>query len=267
MNRTRRCLLCPDTANQTFKQLARSTFEKAVGQRKQLSLCDDEQLLSSVQSVLPTYSIDNLSAPTSVCISCRQLVVSKRTFDALRLAAVQALISSGTQPRHGVCSDTCNICRGMRGKVKLRPAIKTPKTEISPPRRAKRPGQNVHKRLTSPTSPTPDLTLDDIHEMHRGMPANVSTRAMSSASARQRNRAKLGKSPVSAPSKTAYQQHEYHLNKAFRDDFRSLRHDECSDGAAQVIVDVAESVRKWIWIRHEQVRFLPFRGSSLCVNS
>jgi hypothetical protein len=26
-------------------------------------------------------------------------------------------------------------------------------------------------------------------------------------------------------------------------------------------------VRKWIWIRHEQVRFLPFRGSSLCVNS
>jgi hypothetical protein len=98
--------------------------------------------------------------------------------------------------------------------------------------------------------------LDDIHEMHRSMPSNVSTRAMSNASGSQRKRARLGKSPVSAPSKTAYQQHEYHLNKAFLDDFKSVRHDECSDGAALMVVDIAESVQKWIWVRREEVGFI-----------
>jgi len=81
-------------------------------------------------------------------------------------------------------------------------------------------------------------------EMRRSMPAKVSARTVASASDRQRKQAKLGQTPVSAPSKSTYKWDDYYLNAAFEDDFESVDHKDCSDGGAILVVDIAETVRK-----------------------
>jgi hypothetical protein len=259
-NRIRRCLFCVETDHKRkvkrFRQIGRNTFYHAFKRFKVLHLRDNAVLLERVKLILPEYTFDNFAAPTSVCLSCSATLMSNtRTLSQKKIADSRDVMCQGRRSRSSVdkCSRDCRICTDIKDRsLKLHipsPIKRPPRTEVSPAKhRATRPGQNVRgKKRILPEQPA--LNFDDLSEWRRG----ASTRFVASRSDRQRKRAKLGHTGISSVSSSVFRRDDYFINSAFLDDYKTVRYDGSSDGGATFVVDVAEMVRKIIWVSCEEV--------------